>query len=45
MRAIEFGDIDELRKKHGGTDWVKGMPDPAITRPAITIKPKAEAIA
>ncbi|BAS26232.1 DMSO/selenate family reductase complex B subunit [Limnochorda pilosa] len=43
MRAIEFGDIDELRRKHGGTDRVKGLPDPALTRPAVTVTPKAEA--
>ncbi|BAS26236.1 DMSO/selenate family reductase complex B subunit [Limnochorda pilosa] len=43
MRAIEFGDVDELRRKHGGTDRVKGMPDPALTHPAVTVKPKAEA--
>lgn len=44
MRAIEFGDIEELRKKHGGTDRVKGLPDPSITRPALAITPNAQAV-
>ncbi len=45
MRAIEFGDIAELRRKHGGTDRVKGLPDPSLTRPSLTVTPNAEALA
>ncbi|MBE3598443.1 MAG: dimethylsulfoxide reductase subunit B [Limnochordaceae bacterium] len=43
MRAIEFGDIEKLRAKHGGTDRVRGLPDPNLTHPAVTITPKPEA--
>jgi anaerobic dimethyl sulfoxide reductase subunit B (iron-sulfur subunit) len=44
MRALEFGDIDELRQKHGGTADVTGMPDSGITGPSIVIKPNPEAV-
>lgn len=42
MRAIEYGDINELRKKYGDTPYVKGMPDPNITHPNITITAKKD---
>ena len=38
-RALEFGDIDELRRKHGLVDSVAPLPDAGITRPSIVIKP------
>jgi anaerobic dimethyl sulfoxide reductase subunit B (iron-sulfur subunit) len=39
MRALDFGDIDDLRRKYGGTAAVFPLPDPADTKPALTIKP------
>lgn len=43
-QLIEFGDIEELRAKHGGTDRVKGLADPGITSPSLVINPPAGAI-
>lgn len=43
MRAIHYGDIEELRKKFGGTADIKGLPDSGITHPSVTINPKNEA--
>lgn len=43
MRAIEFGDMEELRQKHGNTPDVKGLPSSSLTGPSLTIKPKAHA--
>jgi len=40
MRALQVGDIDELRKKYGNMADVKEMPDSGITHPSITITPK-----
>lgn len=39
LRVIEFGDIDELRAKHGETADTVGMPDSSITKPSIVILP------
>lgn len=44
MRAIEFGPIDELRKKYGKTDQINGMPNPSITKPNIVITPHRDAV-
>jgi anaerobic dimethyl sulfoxide reductase subunit B (iron-sulfur subunit) len=43
MRAIDFGDVDELRKKYGGTADIKVLADSSITKPSILIKPTEEA--
>jgi anaerobic dimethyl sulfoxide reductase subunit B len=43
MRALDFGDIDDLRSKHGGAAAVFPLPDPAAAKPALTIKPHASA--
>lgn len=40
MRALEVGDIEELRKKYGNTASVKGLPDAAITHPSLCITTK-----
>ncbi len=40
QRALDFGDIDELRARHpGGTDRVPPLPDPADLKPALVIAP------
>ena len=47
MRCLEFGDLDELAAKHGA-DLVNTLPflaDPALTNPALLIKPKKAATA
>ncbi|MGE5591606.1 MAG: DMSO/selenate family reductase complex B subunit [Bacillota bacterium] len=44
MRALEFGDIEELQKKHGGTVSVAGLPDPGLTGPSLVVTPNPEAV-
>jgi anaerobic dimethyl sulfoxide reductase subunit B (iron-sulfur subunit) len=40
MRAIEFGPIDELKKKHpDAVAWVPGLPDAGITHPNTIFTP------
>ncbi|HEY2420393.1 MAG TPA: DMSO/selenate family reductase complex B subunit [Neobacillus sp.] len=43
MRAIEFGPIDDLRKKYGDISQIKGMPSDSITQPNIVITPHKDA--
>lgn len=43
MRALEFGPIDELKKKHPDAVAVATMPDSSLTHPNILIKAKPEA--
>lgn len=38
MRALEFGPLDELEKKHGRIKDIYPLPDPEITSPSIVIK-------
>lgn len=37
--ALDFGEIDELRKKYGNINEVKGLPSASITNPNIVITP------
>ncbi len=43
--SIEFGDLEELQKKHGtGLNAISILPDAELTKPALTIKlPKSRA--
>ena len=44
MRCLEFGDLDQLRAKHGGeklTDKIAILPDSGITQPSLLINPKS----
>ena len=43
MRAIEFGSVEELRRKYGSVSQIKGMPSNAITNPNIVITPHKDA--
>jgi len=38
-RALEYGDIEELKAKYGELNDPAPMPDPALTRPAIVYTP------
>ncbi len=42
-RAIEFGDIEELRAKHGTLAGIAPLPDPSLTKPSLVIKPSKNA--
>ncbi|MEH7352260.1 DMSO/selenate family reductase complex B subunit [Neobacillus drentensis] len=37
MRALDYGPIDELRKKYGNVRDIKGLPSSSITEPNIVI--------
>ena len=39
MRALEFGDINELRAKHGNLNAIEPLPVASITNPALVINP------
>ena len=43
MRALDFGDYDELVEKHGESAQVYPLPDPSITEPSIAIKAHKDA--
>ncbi|HYF81104.1 MAG TPA: DMSO/selenate family reductase complex B subunit [Symbiobacteriaceae bacterium] len=44
MRALEFGDFEELKKKHPDAVMdVKGLPSSSLTGPSIIISPKPAA--
>lgn len=38
-RALDWGDLDELRKRYGSIDRVFPLPDPASVRPALVLRP------
>lgn len=40
LRALDFGPIDELRKKYGNLDSLEVLPDGSLTRPAVVFKPR-----
>lgn len=37
MRALEFGDVEELREKYGDLDQIEPMPEPS-TAPSLVLK-------
>ena len=37
MRALDFGEIGELRAKYGDAGSIEPFPSPSITKPAIVI--------
>ncbi|MBN2206875.1 MAG: dimethylsulfoxide reductase subunit B [Candidatus Aminicenantes bacterium] len=43
MRALDFGDIEELRARHGATAAIFPLPAPDVTKPALVIKPHRDA--
>ncbi len=42
-RALEFGELEDLRQRHGSIDRVFPMTDPTASRPAIVIHPHRHA--
>jgi anaerobic dimethyl sulfoxide reductase subunit B (iron-sulfur subunit) len=40
LRALDFGPIDELRKKYGDLDALDELPDGSITQPSVVFKPR-----
>lgn len=43
LRVLDFGTMEELAKKHGGTGNIKGLPDPKLTKPSLLITPHRDA--
>lgn len=43
MRALEFGDLAELKQRHPDATEVASLPNPALTSPCLLITPKPEA--
>lgn len=43
MRALEYGDLDELRAKYGRVDAIEPLPAANITEPSIVITPHKDA--
>ena len=43
LRAIEFGELDQLRAKYGMLAAVEPLPDSALTKPALVITPNRSA--
>lgn len=39
MRALEFGPLDELKKKYGNLAQVEDLPKGSLTQPAVVFKP------
>lgn len=44
LRAIDFGEIGELRKKYGAIQTIKGLPEADITNPSLVIQPHRHAV-
>ncbi|WP_058910077.1 DMSO/selenate family reductase complex B subunit [Entomohabitans teleogrylli] len=43
QRALDFGPIGELRKRYGAQNAFAPLPDPALTRPNLIVKPHPSA--
>lgn len=44
MRALDYGNLNDLRKKYGSLNQTIGLPDAGITNPALIITPHRDAI-
>jgi anaerobic dimethyl sulfoxide reductase subunit B (iron-sulfur subunit) len=43
QRALDFGELDDLKKKYSGINHVHPLPDPTLTEPALLITPHKDA--
>lgn len=43
MRALDFGELDELRAKYGDVDAIEPLPPSHITQPSLVITPHKDA--
>jgi anaerobic dimethyl sulfoxide reductase subunit B (iron-sulfur subunit) len=37
LRALDFGDLDELRQRYGSLDAIPPLPDGSLTKPSVVI--------
>ena len=42
-RALDFGDLADLKRRYGSVDRVFPMPDASVSRPAIVVRPHRQA--
>jgi anaerobic dimethyl sulfoxide reductase subunit B (iron-sulfur subunit) len=40
LRALDFGPIDELRKRYGDRNTLQELPDGSLTKPSVVLKPR-----
>jgi anaerobic dimethyl sulfoxide reductase subunit B len=43
MRALDFGELEELQAKYGPIDNIYPLPDPTLTKPALVVTPHKSA--
>ncbi|NLE53278.1 MAG: dimethylsulfoxide reductase subunit B [Chloroflexi bacterium] len=43
MRAMDFGELDELRAKYGDISAIEPLPSPDLTKPAFVLTPHRDA--
>ena len=43
MRALHFGEYEELKSRFGNAGHVAPLPDPALTLPCLVVKPPRNA--
>ncbi len=43
MRALEFGELSELRAKHGSLNAIEPLPASQITKPSLVLEPHRDA--
>jgi anaerobic dimethyl sulfoxide reductase subunit B (iron-sulfur subunit) len=43
MRALDFGEIEDLRRRYGGTADVHPLPPSERTKPSLTVRPHRDA--
>ncbi|MDR1856807.1 MAG: dimethylsulfoxide reductase subunit B [Desulfovibrio sp.] len=43
MRAIKFGEFEELKKMYGESQYIAPLPNPALTKPRLTMIPSRNA--
>jgi anaerobic dimethyl sulfoxide reductase subunit B (iron-sulfur subunit) len=43
MRALDFGEIDELRSKYGTAVQVHPLPEAGMTEPSLVVRPHRDA--
>jgi anaerobic dimethyl sulfoxide reductase subunit B (iron-sulfur subunit) len=40
LRALDFGPIEELRKRYGNRDTLEELPSGSLTQPSVVFKPR-----
>ena len=43
-RALDFGELSELRNRYGGSSDIYPLPRPSLTEPAIVVKPHKDSV-